>query len=127
MLPCFECGSTNAVLTNGRQIYPHRLDLAEKQFYLCKYGAYVGCHPNSTDPLGGCAGAETRKARIAAHAAFDPIWKSGRMTRGAAYRWLSHKTGIPKTNCHIGMMTIAQAKAVVSALSAPQAPETSDG
>jgi hypothetical protein len=43
-----------------------------------------------------------------AHAVFDPIWKSGRMTRHAAYKWLSDAMDLPKEQTHIGMFDIGQ-------------------
>lgn len=56
---------------------------------------------------------ETLDARQAAHAAFDPIWKSGAMSRSAAYRWLSEQTGIPVKQCHMALMDRGQALRVV--------------
>jgi hypothetical protein len=54
-------------------------------------------------PLGRLARASLRKAKQRAHAAFDPIWRGGRMSRDKAYKWLAGKLGIPKGDCHIGM------------------------
>ena len=110
---CIECGRA-ASLTSGKRIYPHRPDLYGKRFYLCECGAYCGCHGNTTEPLGYPCGPVTRKARSAAHAAFDPIWKRGQMRRHAAYKWLSERTGIEPDKCHIGMMTAEQARRVVA-------------
>lgn len=70
--------------------------------------AWVGCHPETTNPLGRLANAALRRAKMAAHAAFDPLFKSGRMKRGEAYAWLAKALGIEKTACHIGMMDEAQ-------------------
>lgn len=36
-----------------------------------------------------------------AHAAFDPIWQSGELSRSAAYRWLALELGIKKADCHM--------------------------
>lgn len=55
---------------------------------------------------------------MAAHAAFDPIWQSGEKKRKAAYAWLSDATGIPKNDCHIGMMDVADCLKVVNACTA---------
>lgn len=102
MLPCNYCYKS-AELVTGREIYPHRLDLHDKRFYRCvPCGAIVGCHPGTTRALGRLANAELRKARMAAHAAFDPLWRSGRMTRGAAYKWLAARLGVDGGLCHIG-------------------------
>lgn len=43
-----------------------------------------------------------RNARKRAHAAFDPLWQSRRMTRTQAYRRLAESLGIPIEQCHIG-------------------------
>lgn len=114
---CIECGN-RARLVGGDAIYPHRRDLYAKQFWLCDCGAYCGCHPNSDRPLGSPCGPVTRKARSAAHAAFDPIWKRGEMRRSAAYRWLSEAANIPTERCHMGMMTADEAGRVVAAVAA---------
>lgn len=108
---CMECGA-EAGLTDGRSIYPHRPDLYSKAFYLCECGAYCGCHKGTTKPLGYPCGPDTRKARSAAHAAFDPIWQQGRMSRNAAYKWLAAQLGIEPKRCHIGMMDAATASRV---------------
>lgn len=50
------------------------------------------------------ADSETHDARKAAHAAFDPCWQSGHMSRAAAYKWLSEKLGIPRKQCHMKLM-----------------------
>lgn len=110
---CIECGKM-AHLVKGDVIYPHRRDLWEKRCYLCECGAYVGCHPGSFVPLGYPCGAETRKARMSAHNAFDPLWKGTHapMNRHQAYKWLAEELAIPRDQCHIGMMTGDQAREV---------------
>jgi hypothetical protein len=110
---CLECGSS-AHLVDGKTIYPHRSDLFGRTYWLCECGAYCGCHRGTTIPLGSPAGTNTRRARGEAHKAFDPIWKSGQMSRRRAYLWLSRQTGIDRKVCHIGMMTVEQAKLVVA-------------
>ena len=112
---CIECGKAGR-LVGGRDIYPHRPDLYTKSFYRCECGAYCGCHPGTTKALGHPCGPETRKARSAAHAAFDPLWKQKVMGRADAYAWLAEATGIPAKRCHIGMMTADQARSVVAAV-----------
>ncbi len=121
---CIECGSGSEMVT-GKRIYPHRPDLYGKMFWLCSCGAYCGCHPGTTQALGHPCGPETRKARSAAHAAFDPIWKRKEMSRHGAYAWLSAATGIEPEKCHIGMMTADQARSVVSAVLSRTTPNDS--
>lgn len=116
-----------ASLVGGDAIYPHRPDLYAKQFYFCaKDGAWVGCHPGTTDPLGRLANAELRQAKMAAHAAFDPIWqaryeakhandpkyKKG-MARGGRYKKLAELLGIPQQECHIGMFDVERCQRTV--------------
>ena len=114
---CPYCGKSS-VMVGGAQIYPHRPDLYSKLFYQCKpCDAMVGCHPGTRKPLGRLADAELRRAKQAAHAAFDPKWQSKKMNRHAAYRWLSEQTGIDRLQCHIGMMDVEQCKRVVEVCS----------
>jgi hypothetical protein len=118
-----------AALVTGAAIYPHRPDLFGLKFWQCApCDAYVGCHKagahvdgvisDGTLPLGRLANAALRKAKSAAHAAFDPLWKSRSMKRGEAYRWLARELGISSANCHIGMFDIDACRAVVAAVKA---------
>lgn len=59
---------------------------------------------------------ETHRWRIFAHAAFDPLWKSGRMKRGTAYARLADVMGMTRQDCHISLMTADQAKEVARAV-----------
>lgn len=108
-----------AQLHGGKDVYPHRKDLAVRNFWVCwPCDAWVGCHigGDGQQPLGELANEELRAARMSAHAAFDPLWKDGEMTRDAAYEWLSETTGIPRVRCHIGMMDAVECRLVVSAV-----------
>ena len=114
---CPYCGS-EAELVTGREIYPHRLDLYAKKFYQCEpCDAYVGCHPGTENPLGRLADIELREAKMRAHAAFDPIWKSGNKKRGSAYAWLADQLGIDQKDCHIGMFDVDMCQRVVEVCS----------
>jgi len=48
----------------------------------------------------GLAGAETHKARNAAHAAFDPLWKYKRIKRSYAYALLAKHMNLTPQECH---------------------------
>ena len=110
---CPYCGQ-NAELVTGEVIYPHRRDLYEKKFFQCEpCDAYVGCHPGTTNPLGRLADIELRSEKMRAHAAFDPIWKSGSKKRGSAYAWLAERLGIDQKDCHIGMFDVQMCQRVV--------------
>jgi hypothetical protein len=77
--------------------------------------AWVGTHKNSPThaPLGRLANAELRAAKRAAHAAFDPLWKGGQMSRSKAYALLAQKMGIDPKDSHIGMFDVEQCKTVI--------------
>jgi len=99
MIYCCKCEKkVEARLTDGSEIYPHRLDLWEIPFWKCDTCAnYVGCHhktTNPTNPLGNIPTPEIRKARSHIHALIDPLWKSGRFHRRNVYAMIAEKLGI---------------------------------
>lgn len=113
MNPICDYCETEAKLVTGAIIYPRRKDLHTLFFWFCApCDAYVGCHKkdkgygNGTVPLGRLANAKLRTAKSKVHKVFDPMWKSGQMTRGCAYRWLSGALNIPYEKCHIGMFDV---------------------
>lgn len=117
-LTLFCCGcATNvyARLTTGEEIYPHRSDLHGHPFWKCDtcYN-YVGCHHKTalpTRPLGNIPTAELRKARQQIHAILDPLWKTGKIMRGALYAKLAARMGL--TKYHTGeIRTIHEAREV---------------
>jgi len=92
-----------------------------------KYGKFYGCsnwpactithgaHQNSGKPLGFPADLKTKKFRSIAHHHFDKLWKTGRMSRRNAYKWLQTKLGLSRHDCHIGKFDILQCKEVIDA------------
>jgi hypothetical protein len=128
---CPYCGRA-AVLVTGATLYPHRPDLADVQAWRCApCGASVGCHEGTTNPKGPLADGPTRLARMAAHAAFDPVWENWKeaypghirapsqvrgAARGRAYTWLAEQLGIAKVDCHIGHFDVAQCTRVVEVI-----------
>ena len=121
-LACLECGGRRGIFVTGDRVYPHRPDLAAKRFWRCECGAFVGCHANSGKPLGRPASQVTKRARRAAHDAFDRLWAPGLMnvssrrfsSRGEAYAWLAQELGIDRCRCHIGEMDAQTAQRVVA-------------
>jgi hypothetical protein len=86
------------------------------KFWQCKpCGAYVGTHKNSPKhvPLGRLANKELRDWKKKAHAVFDPLWKSGRMSRNLAYHLLQTKMNMGKNDAHIGKFDVEQCKKMV--------------
>lgn len=110
---CQHCGAP-ADLVTGKTVYPHREDLYAKPFWYCApCSAWVGCHPGTTNPLGRPSNYYLRRAKSAAHAAFDPLWRQGTMRRKDAYLWLSIQLGIPWNQTHIGEFDEATCRLVV--------------
>jgi len=95
---CCTCKTDiDARLTNGKEIYSHREDLAALPFWKCDTcGNTVGCHhktKNPTRPLGVIPSPEIKAARQHLHKLIDPIWQSGRMTRKEIYRRMGDELG----------------------------------
>ena len=94
-------------------------------FYGCtKFPACKGTHGAHPDglPLGVPANEETKKARIAAHNAFDKLWKdrqknlgcSRTVARGECYAWLAVELDMRKDDCHIGRFDIDACNHVIA-------------
>lgn len=115
------------LLVTGATVYPGRADLSSKPIWRCEEcGAYAGCHPGTERRVGRLSNAQTRKLKVAAHAAFDPIWQSGRMSRTKAYAWLREQTGLSERDCHIGWMDDDQLWLVITICSQHDATPTKD-
>lgn len=52
-------------------------------------------------------------ARGTAHAKFDRIWKTGRLSRSDAYRWLAEQMQLPAEEAHMELFTVEQCQEVV--------------
>lgn len=119
LIHCCACGhEVDARLTDGEEIYPHRADLYSLPFWKCdKCNNFVGCHHKTKDrtkPLGCIPTPEIKSARKKIHALLDPIWKSGRMRRGAIYRRISAALGSEYHTAEI--RTMNEANIVLNAL-----------
>lgn len=134
---CPQCGVA-AELVFGAVVYPHRPDLADRRFWRCdSCRAHVGVHRDSrvAAPLGVLATASHRRAKMRAHAAFDPLWRDGALTRGEAYRLLTERLGKSR-QVHIGWASEAECEHIVRVavalrqelrLTAPEDDEGSSG
>jgi len=111
MLTCPYCGG-KAVLVDAGTVYKHYNK--KGKLWVCenypKCDSYVGCHPNTEIPLGRLADPRLRFFKKKAHCVFDPIWRSGQMSRNDAYEWLAVKMSLPLSACHIGKFDVAQCK-----------------
>lgn len=88
-------------------------------FWLCPHcDAYVGTHKNSSKhaPLGRLANKELRRWKQNAHALFDPLWKSKKMSRSEAYAYLQEIMGMTPEQAHIGKFDVEDCKKLVSIL-----------
>lgn len=104
VMKCPYCGE-EVILRKSNYVYNNNKYLG--YMWVCadfpKCDSYVGCHPNTTRPLGVIADRNLRRLKTLAHRSFDPIWKGGDMNRRQAYTWLSKQLGIETKDCHIGM------------------------
>lgn len=109
------CGSKAEYHKSSNHVYGRDFG----PIYSCVCGRLVGVHRGTKKPLGVPADAETRKARIRAHAALDPLWKRHKNRTSAArkrrkiYRWLAAQLGIAEHDCHIGQFDIQTCDRVV--------------
>ena len=111
---CPYCGA-KAFLTDSTLVY-HTPKYGN--MYVCsnfpKCDSYVGCHPNSTRPLGRLANRRLRNLRTSAHDHFDKLWKMKIVgNRRTAYKWLANKMNIDVSQCHIGMFNEEQCLEVI--------------
>ncbi len=74
--------------------------------------AYVGCHTGTNRPLGTMANAHLRSKRVIAHAAIDPIWEAGLLSRKEVYAWLSDELGY---EVHVAESDIAGCEKITEA------------
>ena len=98
LIYCCGCGKdTEARLTDGEEIYPHRRDLYTLPFWKCDVcGNHVGTHHKTRDrtrPLGCIPTPAIKKARMEIHSLLDPIWKYGNVMRQSVYRSISRRLG----------------------------------
>ena len=97
-LYCCGCGDdVSPRLTDGSEVYPHRIDLYSLPFWKCDTcGNFVGCHHKTKDrtrPLGCIPTREIKQARIAIHDKVDPLWRSGKVGRAKLYKMISREIG----------------------------------
>ena len=113
---CRYCGGVIR-LVPAKSIYgasTERLSMEGEYIYQCQNcNARVGCHKGTARPLGNVANEVLRLKRMEAHRVFDALWKSGRMTRTEAYRWLAAQLHLPEGRAHIGGFEMDQCQNVI--------------
>jgi hypothetical protein len=75
--------------------------------------AYIDRRAMKAEP-----GSALARARIGAHAAFDPLWKSGTMSRRATYDWLAIQLHLPVSACHMVLFDVSMCQRVVAVCAA---------
>lgn len=110
---CPYCGQ-DTIFTDSKIIY----DKSYGMVYTCANypfcDAYVGVHKGTKTALGRLANRELRELKKQAHLLFDELWKSKRMSRKHAYKWLSEQLKIPVQDTHIGYFDIGNTKKVIN-------------
>lgn len=113
---CPYCGSESEFVDSAR-VYRGK---SYGMIYDCRpCDAYVGVHKGTEKALGTLANRELRQWRMKAHAAFDPIWKNGRMQRRAAYAYLQRIMGMSEAEAHISRFNVDQCQKLVLLVSGP--------
>ena len=80
---CPYC-ETEAEWVENKEVYGKNYGDSVMLWLCRKCGARTGCHQNTSTPLGTMANEELRELRKQCHALFDPLWKSGKMSRKKA-------------------------------------------
>ena len=113
---CRYCGGVIKLIP-AKMVYgesTRRLGMEGEYLYQCQNcNARVGCHKGTTRPLGNVANEVLRLKRMEAHRVFDALWKSGRMTRTGAYRWLAGELHLRPDRAHIGGFEMDQCQRVI--------------
>jgi zinc-finger-containing domain len=114
---CPYCNNPSVLFSESSRFYGGR-DFGPQ--YACEpCQAWVGCHPGTTKPLGRLANKELRGWKGRAHAAFDPLWQSKRMTRHEAYAHMQKLMKMTPDQAHIGLFDVAECQRLIGALTAP--------
>lgn len=113
---CRYCGGIIRLIP-AQTVYgesTERLGMTGQYIYQCQNcNARVGCHRDSTRPLGNVANEVLRLKRMETHRIFDAHWKQQRMSRTAAYRWLAEELHLPDGRAHIGGFEMDQCQKVI--------------
>lgn len=107
---CPYCGK-KAKYCENKEIYGKNYGKSYMCYFCEPCNAYIGCHNNTRQPLGTLANRELRQWRIKAHNHIDPIWKSGKLSRGQVYARLKYNFG---RQIHIGESDLETCKKIVT-------------
>lgn len=122
-LKCPYCGGSTKLVSAS---YVYHTNKYKGNMYVCENyptcNSYVGCHPNTTKPLGRLANKELRHMKEKAHYYFDELWKKKTFSenksisknRYLAYRWLAEQLNLNSDDCHIGLFDEDMCRKVIS-------------
>lgn len=111
-----RCGYCSAptILVDSAEVYHGR---SFGPIWRCRScNAHVGVHKGTHNALGRVAKADLRKAKMAFHDAFDPLWRSGKWNRNALYAELAKRMDIDGKFCHGGMFDVRQCQQAIAIL-----------
>ena len=113
---CRYCGGVIRMVP-ARAVYGSavkRLGLEKEYIYQCQNcNARVGCHKETTRPLGNVANETLRLKRMETHQVFDAFWKRKGMGRTKGYQWLARQMELPERLTHIGGFEMDQCQKVI--------------
>jgi ssDNA-binding Zn-finger/Zn-ribbon topoisomerase 1 len=117
-LICPECGRPMRLKSTQKYTYSSGLP---RKFYGCT--GYPDCrgthgaHPNG-EPFGIPGDAETKAARMRAHAMFDRLWKppAGTMKREQAYKLMQRLMQMNEEQAHIAKFSAEQCELLIKRL-----------
>ena len=105
-IKCPYCNS-QAFLRPASAVHGQEYRQPGDEVYVCaRYPAcdsYVSAHRCTRLPMGTLANRPLRIKRMEAHEAFNRLWKSGMMSRTAAYRWLQVQMGLSRAEYLCGV------------------------
>ena len=84
----------------------------------------MSAHRRTRLPMGTLANRPLRIKRMEAREAFNRLWKSGMMSRTAAYHWLQVQMGLPPEEAHIAKFSEWRCEQVIQLCSQFLAPNT---
>lgn len=114
---CPYCGG-KVIFTDSAVLYHGK---SYGNIYLCtNCNASVGVHNGTRKPLGTLANSVLKLKRQETHRIFDSWWKSVRLGRNAAYKWLAEQMGLPVHRTHIGQFDMAQCEQAIQIVYAVQ-------
>ena len=115
-IKCPYCNS-QAFLRPASAVHGQEYRQPGEEVYVCaRYpdcDSYVSAHRRTHLPMGTLANRPLRIKRMEAHEAFNRLWKSGMMSRTAAYRWLQVQMGLPPEEAHIDKFSELRCEQVI--------------